>query len=265
MKRNEPDHIIRYYFKRLNRYVSRVKKDFEEETVHLFRVEVKKFRAFLRMLRLGAKEPGELKFPHGFKKMYSLMGKIRDRQLYIKYLEENKLHKEIAATENEIKELKEKKDEFITRKELKDMEERFIQNSPAKIDNKLIEIFFRQKLDAISEIISKQNYKDDQLHIIRKCLKDLIYIIRIYRDDIKAPLHFLFWNKTDLKNAEVLAHTLGLFNDACVALSFSNSTAIKKNNKDEQEKLLEIRRNWLSQKRKLKNEILNKLYVIKMK
>ena len=160
--------------------------------------------------------------------------------------------------------LKKKKDEFLSKKELEEIEERFIENAPEKIDNELIKKFFLQKLDAIREIIAEQNYKDDRLHNIRKCLKDLIYIIRIFRNDLKIPSLFLFWNKTELKNAEDLAHTLGLFNDACVALSFVKISDIKKENKDKQEKLLIIRRKWLSEKRRLKKEVLVKLHVIKL-
>ena len=264
MKKYEPAHIIHYYFKRLKKYIRQVEKNFNEETIHLFRVEVKKIRAFLRMLRLDATRPGELKFPHKFKKMYSLTGKIRDRQLYLKYLKENKLQHEITAAENEIEDLKKKKDEFLSKKELEEIEERFIENAPEKIDNELIKKFFLQKLDAIREIIAEQNYKDDRLHNIRKCLKDLIYIIRVFRNDLKIPSLFLFWNKTELKNAEDLAHTLGLFNDACVALSFVKISDIKKENKDKQEKLLIIRRKWLSEKRRLKKEVLVKLHVIKL-
>ena len=77
MKVDLATYIIHYYFKRLKKDPITI--GFDEKTIHLFRVDVKKLRAFLRMIRHGTEEHEHLKFPRKFKKMYSLTGKIRDR------------------------------------------------------------------------------------------------------------------------------------------------------------------------------------------
>lgn len=267
--KKEPGHIIYYYFKRLNKNARVIERDFSEEAIHLFRVDVKKLRAFLRMLRLEAEDPGELKFSPEFKKMYSLTGKIRDRQLLLKRLakinnkKDNRLDKTISLFEQELEELIKKKEEILSKKEFAEIEEKIEKHLPSKADDALIKKFFLQKSGVIKEIISKADYKDLQLHNLRKNIKDIIYIISIFRDDLKNPLSFLFWDKAELKLAEDLSHILGLFNDTYIALSFLKPADIKKGDTVEKEFLLLLRRQWLAEKLKLKKEILNKIPEIK--
>ena len=266
---NKPGHIIHYYFQRVNKHAREIEKDFNEETIHLFRVDIKKLRAFLRMLRLEAEEPHELKFPAVFKKMYSLAGKIRDRQLLLKRLEETKkisgdrLHKTISSFKQELEELTKKKDEILSKKEVEEIEEKIKKHIPAKVHATLIKKFFLQKSGVIKEIIAKADKKDKELHSLRKNLKDIIYVISIFRVKFKTAFHILPWDRAELKKAEDLSHTLGLFNDSYIALSFLKPAEIKKGDQEEKELLLLLRRQWLREKRKLKKEILNKIPEIK--
>jgi len=270
MKNSEPVHIIHCYFERLIKYAEQMKKGFQEEAIHLFRVEVKKLRAFMRMMRPAAEVQDQLKFPRKFKKMYSLTGNIRDRQLCLKRIKEHNKAKDsrfenkVHTLEKEIKELAEKRDYFLTKKEFEEIEENIIKQVPVVSEDALIKKFFEQKLNVINKVISKGDYKDKELHSIRKSVKDIIYIMRIFRDDLKGPLPFPFWNEAELKKAENLSHTLGLFNDACIALSFLEPAQIKKAGTGEKEHLQSVRRKWLGEKQKLKKEILNEMPAIKL-
>ncbi|HYM94846.1 MAG TPA: CHAD domain-containing protein [Chitinophagaceae bacterium] len=269
MKKNDPRYIIRYYFNRLCKYSVQVRRDYNKNIIHLFRVDVKKLRAFLRMLRGGIKEPELLKFSHKFKKMYSLTGNIRDRQLCLKRIKEfdgtknKKLENRISGLEEEIKQLKEKKDSFLSKKEFSEIEKKIIEITPVEIQDGLLKNFISQKLEAIREIIAKGQFKDKELHAIRKSIKDMVYINRIYRDNIQSPLPFLFWGNDELKNAEDISHLLGLFNDACIALSFVKPADYKKYHGKEKQSLVLLRRKWLGEKRELKGEIKNSLLIIK--
>ncbi|MDP4261291.1 MAG: CHAD domain-containing protein [Bacteroidota bacterium] len=270
MKKMEPGHIIHYYFKRLDKYMEKMKKDFNEESIHLFRVEVKKLRAFLRMLRPGMEDPGLLKFPRPFKKMYAIAGKIRDRQLCLKRMNEydqgndNRSMDTIQGWEKEIEELTGKKDDFLSKGELAEVEEKIIKQVPVIVGDALLKNFFSQKLGAIRQVISGGRYRDAELHSIRKSIKDITYINGIFRDDFKTPLPFLRWNKSEVKKAEDLAHTLGLFNDSCIALSFLMPADIKKASTGKKKYLLSVRQKWLTEKRKLKKEILKELPAINL-
>jgi CHAD domain-containing protein len=265
---NEPGHIIHYYFKRLYKYALKIEKDFDEETIHLFRVDVKKLRAFLRMMRLEAEKPGSLKFSPRFKKMYLLTGKIRDGQLYLNLLKESnetyegRLHQTISSFKKELGTLTKQKNVFLSKDQFAAIEEKIKKHLPCKADEKLIKEFLLQKLTNIKDIILKAVNKDNELHSLRKNIKDIIYVTSIYRE-FKLPFHFLFRNKPKLKKAEDLSATLGLFNDECTALLFLKAADINKAATGEKEYLLSVRRQCLAQKRKLKKEILNKLPGIK--
>ena len=270
MKYSEPGHIIHYYFNRLCKYAEQMKHGFSEETIHLFRVDVKKLRAYLRMMRPGSEEPERLKFSRRFKKMYSLTGKIRDRQLCLNRIRalDKTIHRglqnKIDHLEKEIKKLSEKEDELLNKKELMEIEEKIMKHVPVVLEQTLIQAFFQQHLNVIDEVLSKRDFTDKALHSIRKSIKDIIYITRMFRDDLKTPLPFLFWNEDELKKAENLSHKLGLFNDACIALSFLLPADIKKTDTEEREHLQSVRRKWLHEKQRLKKEILDEIPAIKL-
>jgi CHAD domain-containing protein len=240
-----------------------MKKGFSKEVIHLFRVDTKKLRALLRMIRTATEEPHQLKFPRRFKKMYSMTGKIRDRQLCLKRIRENKkvddsrLRNKVHSMEKEIQELAGKRNDFLTKKEFEEIEENMIKRLPIVWKDAVIRNFFQQKLHVINEVAGKGEYKDKELHNIRKSIKDIIYIMRIYRDDLKMPFPFPFWNEAELKKAEGFSHKLGLFNDTCIALSFLAPSQIRKTETAEREHLQLLRRQWLAGKRKLKKEILD--------
>jgi len=263
MKNSDLAHIIHYYFKKLINYSDQMKKGFSKEAIHLFRVNVKKLRAFLRMIRTATEEPHQLKFPRRFKKMYSMTGKIRDRQLCLERIQDNKKvgdsrrGSKIHSLEKEIKELTGKRSDFLTKKEFEEIEQGIIDLLPRDWNDAVIKSFFQQKLKIINGVFVKGDYKDAELHNVRKNIKDIIYIMRIYRDDLKTPLPFDFWNEAELKKAESFSHKLGLFNDACIALSFLALAQIKKAETAEWEHLQGMRRQWLAEKRKLKKEVLD--------
>ena len=264
MRNSDQEYIIHYYFAKLARYAAQVKKDFSGKSIHLFRVDFKKLRAFLRLLSSATPAPGQLKFPHKFKKMYSLMGKIRDRQLCLKRIKESENAREGRQSnkthllKKDVKELTARRNAFLTKREFKEIEKSIIELLPGIPADTLVKNFFHQKLQVISEIAVRGDYKDGELHDIRKSIKDIIYITRIFRDDLKTKIPFVFWNQDQLKKVEGLSHKLGLFNDACIALSLLQPANIEPD-AIEKERLKAIRQTWFLEKRRLKKEILDEL------
>jgi len=190
------------------------------------------------------------------------MGKIRDRQLCLKRIKQNeraddgRFRNEVHSLEKKIKELEEKRSGFLTKNEFEAIEEDIIKVLPIASADVLVSGFFKQKLNVINKIASKSELSDQELHNVRKAIKDIIYITRIYRDDLNMPLPFPFWNEAELQMAESFSHKLGLFNDTCIALSFLASPEINKTKMPAHEHLQVMRRRWLSEKRKLKKRIL---------
>jgi CHAD domain-containing protein len=269
MKKKEPAHITHYYFRRLYKYSEGMKDGFNEEAIHRFRVEFKKLRAFLRMMALAVSKPRQLKLPHAFKNMYSLAGKIRDRQLCLKKIKDNKENNRRSSAKmtflkKEIKDLSARKDVFLTKRKFEEIEKDMIKELPLIVQGTFVKDFIRQKLDFISEIIAKGDYRDKELHSIRKSLKDITYVTKIFKEDLKIRMPAGASGRIDLKKAESLSHDLGLFNDAGIALSFFELSEIKKAGAKEKESLLSVRRKWLSEKRELKKDILKHIPEIKL-
>src|SRR6185503_18304475 len=205
MTKKEASYIIHYYFRRLITYTEQMNDGLSKEVIHLFRVDVKKLRAFLRMVRWATDAPDQFKFPRKLKKMYSTMGKIRDRQLCLKRIKQNeraddgRFRNEVHSLEKKIKELEEKRSGFLTKKEFEAIEEDIIKVLPIASADVLVSGFFQQKLNVINKIASKSELSDQELHNVRKAIKDIIYITRIYRDDLNMPLPFPFWNGAELQ------------------------------------------------------------------
>jgi len=266
MTKSKAAHIIRHSFKQLYKHAAKTKKGYDEDANHDFRVEYKRLRAFLRMLMLKAADPRHLKVPASFKEMYHTAGLIRDRQLCIKRIKADRLagggdlHK-IHQLRKEIKDLS-AKGVFLAKKDFDDMEAGMIKHLPAVLPGTSGEDFVGQKLIFINGMIDKKEYADKDLHDIRKGLKDIIYITAVYKA-FKEETPAASLTEEDLKNAGTLAHELGLFNDAGIALSFLQPPEIRKAGAEEAKHLWAIRRRWLAEKRKLKKEVVAHIHEIK--
>ena len=123
----------------------------------------------------------------------------------------------------------------------------------------LIKDFVQQKLDTVKKISAKKEYRDKELHSVRKCLKDIIYVAAIFREDLRSRVPFTGLYRSDYKKAEQLADALGSFNDITIALSFVSPSEIRKADPGERQYLQSVRRQLLMEKRRLKKTVLRKL------
>ncbi|TMI75785.1 MAG: CHAD domain-containing protein [Bacteroidetes bacterium] len=264
MKKTTPSHIAHHYFKRLYKEQEKVKKGFKPDAIHDFRVAYKKLRAFLRMEAMMVAETSQVKFPHSFKNVYLAAGQIRDRQLFIGRIGPNKRSgnqaaRKIHSLEKEIEERKNNNDLFLSRKDFDEMENNITMHLPLLARTALIKDFVQQKLDTVKKISAKKEYRDKELHSVRKCLKDIIYVAAIFREDLRSRVPFTGLYRSDYKKAEQLADALGSFNDITIALSFVSPSEIRKADPGERQYLQSVRRQLLMEKRRLKKTVLRKL------
>lgn len=262
MRKQKPEHIIRVLFKRLRKYAGKMKKDDSAEAIHLFRIEIKKLRAFLRLLSLKLKKEDELKLPFKIKKMYKYAGKVRDRQLHRKRMKaaikKNKQQfPEIKMIwKDDVEKIAGKENKLLSDKDFLAAELKLKKQLPNEIGTVAVDAFFSFKLGNILSLANKGSFTDEELHTIRKNLKDIIYVIKLYHSEIKVKLPFTFWNKRQEKVAGQLVLALGTYNDLCIDLSFLKR-AMKKNDDNKKHKMQSLRNIWLAEKRKLKREIVN--------
>lgn len=87
MEKNALKAIITARLKKMQKFGEEIKMHFRDEDIHKFRVEVKKLRAFLRLIALGIKNPKDLKLPKKLKEINTTAGAIRDIHLHLRRME----------------------------------------------------------------------------------------------------------------------------------------------------------------------------------
>jgi CHAD domain-containing protein len=263
MNQKEISNIIHHFFLRLKKHNRSIKKKRTAEAIKVFRIEVKKLRAFLRLLSLELPDSTQLKLPKELKKMHKRGGVLRDLQLHQKRIRkaiENSKNKQLNTRDllkPEIKETKKTKQKLLSIKEFIDSEKALKNKLPDHFSPATIRRFFREKQDVIIAIIRKGRYSDKELHNIRKKIKDILYILKLYREDIKKPLGFRFWTSKELQQVKDLEELLGQYNDVYNAMRFLSMDHINKHDGEEKKLLLAVRREVVAEKRKLKKEILD--------
>src|SRR5690348_18289101 len=85
MKQKEIKEVITNHFDVMNSLFHKISHEFNAEDIHHFRVEVKKLRAFLRLLTASEKLEGPL-LPENLKSLYRYVGIIRNIQLHRHHL-----------------------------------------------------------------------------------------------------------------------------------------------------------------------------------
>jgi CHAD domain-containing protein len=103
-------------------------------------------------------------------------------------------------------------------------------------------------------ILGLADYTDEEIHLIRKNLKDMIYVIEIFEKRYAGTIGF--WKKKQVKEAVELSDRLGAFNDGCINLSFLQPGKLNKLSVEEQGILYTVKLNWLKDKKALKDNLM---------
>lgn len=226
---------------------------FEEENIHNFRVATKKLRAMLRLVELGQGDV-KAKLPKKFRKLYSLSGDIRDAQLlikraakadpavpeYVQWLEAQKADAQ--------KNFREVYDSAIIVK----IEKRLKKIEPQALSMAVLKDFFTGHLADVDHILHKKPLEEEDLHDIRKKLKDLQHVARIAEEFWPEGLEAAGISQ-NLQSLEELTERAGDFNDRHNALvSIEAFLAENKEFKAAQE----LRDSWAAKKEKSRDKLM---------
>jgi len=217
MSRNRVNNIIREHFKNMKKYSRKIIKNFDEEVIHDFRVEYKKMRAFLRMKTLSKQEDGPITVSPLLKKWYQWAGALRDLQLQqhsiltLTKATQNAPQKYLAAIEAAIKKIEKK---LVALPAISSGE------GKARLsENPLLDPFVKYNCGVIRTILKEQPYSDNQIHQVRKSLKDIFYTIRGLADDFDdIALSSGIPLKTEMNYFETLLDQLGEFQNKSALL-----------------------------------------------
>lgn len=206
--------VIKKRFTNIQEYASQMLVVFGEEAVHDFRTEIKKLRAFLRLLNTGHTK-NRFSISKKMKVYYWYAGSIRNLQLHIKNLDgqqgaipidyAGRLKKEIESLQGALRSLHSPAN-FDTPKKI-------IRNWIDKPGRPSVKKFVIQKIDEYKHLLTLLN-QDDILHAIRKLLKDLLYnwkYIKEYRSFLPAAI-------STKKQIADLTDILGELCDRCTGI-----------------------------------------------
>lgn len=255
--------IINYFdkkFKKTKYYYNRLLENFAIEDIHGYRLEMKKLRAFIRLLNSNIPEEKKIKIGRNTKLLYKTTGNIRNLQLHqlrvSKLCNEMLLEKPVPYLQrihNEENKQKNKARQIAEKISFNHFQEKLIAFASDKLNIESMETFVIQKKRALLKLIFLVNYTDIALHEIRKVLKDLMYNWKCITSLVPTTLPAYFTNK---KNIDLFTKKLGEFNDLCIAVRFLKHPYINKI-VDEKEKniLLLVRMQLEDTRGEMKKEI----------
>jgi CHAD domain-containing protein len=265
MKQQEIIENVKGAFNKIHKLSEEIKDGFEEEAIHEFRKEIKKLRAFLRLLSIEeSEEDQKLRITSKMKTFYGYVGIIRNLQLQQKNIAASlNGHKPPQAYFSILK--KEKEDWQKTAREYMDVEkdfysdeEKIVADLPNKHTKPAIVKYINQEIAELMSLLTT-DLSDVNIHSVRKILKDLQYNWLF----IKRYILLLPFQIEDEKELKALTDLIGRFHDKCVSLSLVHSYNTYSVVEEEKELLQQIERAWIDDKKELKEIVLERLDSLK--
>ncbi len=213
---------IKNRYLKIDRALKRVIKNFAEKDIHLFRLEVKKLRSFLRLASVAKGKSSSLKLPKKLHSFYNAIGVIRNLQLQKQSIEELKSVEYSIFQEPYLNFIKNEIDERTVsaskkvncKKPFGGGRRKLLKRSPDELKQKSIQKFTREKLKALSKLMQPSSLSDEALHAVRKILKDILYTWSFTKERTTLP-SIVTLSKEEINT---IIEMLGEFQDQCVGL-----------------------------------------------
>lgn len=253
MKRQALEEVVDKHISNIEKHSDRLPGCFDKEDIHDLRVGYKKTRAFIRLLQLE-KDTGDLQVPHKLKAVYQAAGKVRDMQLFLGELHQlpvvQQIPNSISHYKRQLFSNKEMAVSTIEAVHFKKVLTTLSDELPQELHDDTVKRFLHQKVAAIHILLLAADDEHD-LHSIRKQLKDIIYVIRIFENDWGISFPVKGWNEKKLSD---MASLLGDFNDRCLAISLLQSGY--NGNESEKPVLMRLENEWQQLKRIQQQQLL---------
>jgi len=247
MKKVNTEAVVRNSFKKLSCRIRVLIRNTSSNLVHDFRTEVKKLKAILNLFSTELKDPEDLKLPRRLKDIYRAAGSIRELQLQ---LSQTKGYKEYSALLTEVQTDREEHFRRIAQKKtIKKTRQRIMERLPGQLHQHTITLCRENKLKEIETIRALPQPSDDQMHTIRKNLKDIIYVQKIGDEkSIENPA---------VKEMKQATKELGKLNDLRTSIKYLRPVWINEIGYVERRKLIRLRTARTRRKDALKKRIIS--------
>lgn len=265
MNQEQIKHITDNHYRKLKKNIKKIAETFDMEAIHQFRVEYKKLRAFLRMISQQHEEAGEIKVLKKLKTGYNISGSIRDLQLQQQRIMEatktdlKKPQAYLNILQKEIDKLKPEFTEIFLEDPVIESKKKTDAAIPEEFSLKSFRSFAEKKWTAIYAIILSGFFSDDNIHTIRKSLKDLFYNLKVYEGIEHEILYISIWKGKDGQYFAKILDELGIFQDNCTAIALLKSYWLNSLSTHDRELLEGIKKTWIKDKVRMKQLLIKKL------
>lgn len=228
MKGRELKIVADKYVRSLEKYCRRIPGSFTIEDIHDLRVDYKRLRAFTRMCSEEA-HTRNLEIPDTLREVYKAAGGVRDHQLFLAKITlfakvQYALPAFIRCIQQQLFKAKELLVKKIEKVEWGKLRKSIKEKMPAVLHDAAIRQFVNRQV-AGTHILFIAADREEDLHEVRKNLKDLNHVSRIFDNDWAIPIPFSAWK--DEKPIIDMAEKLGDFNDECITFSFLNGECLQ--------------------------------------
>ena len=179
MKRKELIKIIGKRMDTIHEHALSIAITGDKEAIHALRVQFKKLRAAIRLSRLEhQKRPPHI--PEPLKELYRQAGVLRDRQLHYERIAgcyEHDPEKPAAYLDQLSHEIKTSHDHLhqtIDAFPFDGVRSGLMSHLPRRLHKKTFRVFFRRQKDRYEELAPRA-HSDEEIHSVRKCIKDILY------------------------------------------------------------------------------------------
>lgn len=251
---------IEHRFHTITKLLRKVMLHFEKDAVHELRVELKKLNAFLSLLRAEAGNKDALKFKKRLKALYGYIGIIRNIQLQQHYINSmlpvhippgitdylNILLRDIERWKKELVKL------MSEHTGLEDEKEIILNALPVKLSQHTLRKYVNLKADEIRTCLILRTAEEQNLHALRKLLKETQY----NWEYIKSEAERILPNGLNtFNNIHAVTNLLGFYGEQCMSLDFLQPIYTDKLRDETAREVLQSARLQLEKRKKeLKNE-----------
>lgn len=255
MKQKLITSVIKKRFSNIREYIRQMMADFDEDAIHDFRTEIKKLRAFLRLLNTG-----DNKNPFGISKTmkvyYWYAGNIRNLQLNIISINEAEGDKPLAYLLNVKKQVESLQGALRSLHSPSNFDDpkKVVRNWNVKSGKPSVKKFVLQKADEYKQLLALIK-QDEILHAIRKLLKDLLYnwkYIKEYTSLLPSAI-------SSKKQIEELTDILGEFCDRITGIHLLETYLIAAPGPADKDSLQKIISKWGAEKNELRLKVYSML------
>lgn len=223
MKRVELQIVAKRFCQHQHRFLKKIPGSFSTEDIHQFRVNFKKVRALLRLLNPEVNRSTALGMPASLLSLYHVAGTVRDLQVNIPFLTDLFAKNNVQAIsyftklEEDLSEAKNELGDKIEEKSFKKYAHQISDAITNDLEECTIREFVHRKVATIRILLLGLS-DDDDIHSIRKHIKDILYSIRIFEHEWHVPFPIVAWENAD--GLEETSTQLGDYRDRCEALDF---------------------------------------------